>query len=66
MAPTKVEYWMSYPLIIDCPACGKSYDYSDSEAKFRQTELPPPPPGHLDRLAPPIMNLAAQDNVRVL
>jgi hypothetical protein len=20
--PAKVEYWMSYPLMIDCPTCG--------------------------------------------
>jgi hypothetical protein len=20
--PAKVEYWMSYPLIVDCPNCG--------------------------------------------
>jgi len=51
--PSKVEYWMSYPLIIECPSCGWSYDYSNSETQFRQAELPAPPPGHLDRLAPP-------------
>jgi hypothetical protein len=38
--PVSVEYWMSYPLTIDCPTCGKTYDYSDSESKFRQKELP--------------------------
>jgi hypothetical protein len=26
--PPKVEYWMSYPLIVDCPNCGKTYDCS--------------------------------------
>jgi hypothetical protein len=62
LAAMKVEYWLSYALIIECATCGKSYDYSDSEDKFRQTELPPPPPRHLDRLAPsPIMNLGAKD-----
>jgi pimeloyl-ACP methyl ester carboxylesterase len=34
---------MSYPLMVDCPTCGKTYDYSDSEEKFWQRELPPPP-----------------------
>ena|SRR5215469_17294180 len=51
-APAR-EYRMSYPLTIACPTCGGSYDYSDSEDRFRQTELPPPPPGHLDLLARP-------------
>jgi hypothetical protein len=51
--PAKVEYWMSYPLLIDCPTCGRSYDYSDVEEKFWQKELPPPPLGHSNRLAPP-------------
>jgi hypothetical protein len=40
--PPKVEYWMSYPLLVDCPNCGKTYDYSDAEEQFRQKELPPP------------------------
>jgi len=44
---------MSYPLMVDCPACGKTYDYSDVEDKFWQKELPAPPPGHSNRLAPP-------------
>ena len=35
---------MSYPLMIDCPTCGLTYDYSDSEEKFRQRELPLAPP----------------------
>ena len=35
---------MSYPLMIDCPTCGLTYDYSDSEGKFRQKELPLAPP----------------------
>jgi len=49
--PASVEYWMSYPLMIDCPTCGQSYDYSDSEEKFRQKELPlAPPPEYLNRL----------------
>ena len=51
--PPKVEYWMSYPLIVDCPNCGKTYDYSDAEEQFRQKELPPPPDGFSNRLAPP-------------
>jgi len=49
----RVEYWMSYPLMVDCPTCGKTYDYSDSEEKFRQKELPPPPHGYSNRLALP-------------
>ena len=44
---------MSYPLTIACPACGKSYDYSECEDRFRQTELPPLPPEHVDLLAGP-------------
>jgi hypothetical protein len=28
-----VEYWLSYPLMIACPTCGLTYDYSDSESK---------------------------------
>lgn len=47
----KIEYWMPYPLVIDCPTCCKVYDYSDSEEKFRQKELPAPPAGHINRLA---------------
>ena len=46
----RVEYWMMYPLVLECPTCGKVYDYSDSEDKFRQKELPAPPPGYFDRL----------------
>jgi hypothetical protein len=34
--PSKVEYWMSYPLMVDCPTCSKTYDYSDSQEKFWQ------------------------------
>ena len=51
--PETVEYWMSYPLVIECPICGKEYDYADSEERFRQKELPAPPTGHFDRLAKP-------------
>lgn len=51
--PVKVEYWMSYPLMLGCPTCGKAFDYSDSEERFWQKELPPPPTGYFDRLAPP-------------
>ncbi len=43
--PASVEYWMSYPLTVDCPTCGKIYDYSDVEAKFWQKAFPAPPPG---------------------
>jgi hypothetical protein len=32
---------MSSPLMIDCPACGKTYDYSETEEAFWQQELPP-------------------------
>ena len=46
----RVEYWMSYPLMIECPICGNEYDYADSEENFRQKELPAPPTGHFDRL----------------
>ena len=50
--PARVEYWMSYPLMIDCPTCGLTYDYSDSEEKFRQKELPLAPPSkYFNRLA---------------
>jgi hypothetical protein len=38
----RVEYWMSYPLMVNCPTCGKTYDYSDAECKFWQQELPSP------------------------
>jgi len=34
MTPQKVEYWMSYPLMLTCPKCGKTYDYSDSDDEF--------------------------------
>ena len=53
-----VEYWMSYPLIIDCPTCGLTYDYSDSEEKFRQRELPLAPPyEYINRLVvAPLVN----------
>jgi hypothetical protein len=51
--PARVKYWMSYPLTVDCPTCGKTYDYSDSEEKFWQKELPPPPNGYSNRLVPP-------------
>lgn len=54
--PPSVEYWMSYPLMIECPICGNIYDYSDSEERFCQRELPAPPPGHFDRLARPNYN----------
>ena len=51
-----VEYWMSYPLLIACPTCGETYDYSDAEERFRQKELPlPPPPDYVDRLAWPTL-----------
>jgi len=53
-ASVSVEYWMPYPLMIACPTCGHTYDYSDSEATFTQKELPfPPPSEYLDRLALP-------------
>ena len=51
--PPRVEYWMPYPLMIACPMCGNSYDYSDSEESFCQRELPAPPQSHFDRLARP-------------
>ena len=55
--PASVEYWMSYPLMIGCPVCGKTYDYSDSEETFQQKELPwAPPTGYANRLAGPDEN----------
>ena len=51
--PAKVEYWIAYPLMVPCPTCGRIYDYSDAEDKFWQKELPSPPLGYSDRLAPP-------------
>lgn len=51
--PLRVDYWMPYPLLIECPICGSSYDYSDSEESFCQRELPAPPTGHFDRLSRP-------------
>jgi hypothetical protein len=52
--PASVEYWMSYPLMIDCPLCGQTYDYSDSEEEFRQKELQLSPPSeYFNRLAAP-------------
>jgi hypothetical protein len=51
--PPKVEYWLSYALIIGCPTCAKTYDYSDWEEKILQKELPPPPPGYFNRLSEP-------------
>jgi hypothetical protein len=49
-----VDYWMSYPLMIDCPNCGYAYDYSDSEEKFRQQALPlAPPSNYFNRLGHP-------------
>ena len=51
--PSSVEYWMSYPLAIECPICGKTYDYSDSEERFFQKELPAPPTSHFDKLGRP-------------
>lgn len=38
--PANVAYWMAYPLMVDCPTCGTTYDYSDGEDKFWQKELP--------------------------
>jgi hypothetical protein len=50
--PVSVEYWMPYPLMINCPTCGLTYNYSDSEEMFRQKELLlPPPPEYFNRLA---------------
>ena len=49
-APARVEYWMPFPLTIDCPQCGRSYDYAYSDHDFRQKELPAPPAGYFDRL----------------
>jgi len=52
--PPRIEYWMPYPLMIDCPICGHTYDYSDSEPSFREQELPvAPPTGHSDWLPGP-------------
>jgi len=51
--PPRVDYWMPYPLMIECPICSTTYDYSDSEERFSQKELPAPPIGYFDRLAVP-------------
>jgi hypothetical protein len=51
--PANVAYWMAYPLMVDCPTCGTTYDYSGGEDKFWQKELPPPRPGYSNRLARP-------------
>ena len=48
--PSRVDYWVSHPLMIECPICGEAYDYSDSEEAFFQKELPAPPKGYLNRL----------------
>jgi hypothetical protein len=29
--PVSVENWMPYPLMMNCPTCGLTYNYSDSE-----------------------------------
>ena len=47
---------MSYPLLIECPICGHTYDYSDSEDKFRQKELPPRETDVLRMLAEGLVN----------
>jgi hypothetical protein len=62
--PEQVEYWMSYPLMVDCPTCGKIYDYSDAEGTFWQKELPAPPPGYSNRLTPPSIqhHFISEDN----
>jgi hypothetical protein len=52
---SRVEYWMSYPLMIECPICGRTYDYSDSEERFCQRDLPAPPTGYFNRLAVPVV-----------
>ena len=52
--PAHVEYWMPYPLLIECPICGNTYDYADSEERFKQKELSQaPPPKYFNRLAAP-------------
>ena len=37
--PARVQYWMSYPLMIDCPTRGLAYDYSGSEEKSGRKSL---------------------------
>jgi hypothetical protein len=32
------------PLLIECMKCGQTHDYSDSQDRFQQVELPYPPP----------------------
>jgi len=45
---------MQYPLLLECPGCGMTYDYADSEENLRQRLLPALPAGDCDRLnAPP-------------
>jgi hypothetical protein len=38
--PARVEYWMSYPFMVDCPTCGKTYDYSDGEIAAKRASSP--------------------------
>jgi hypothetical protein len=39
-----IEYGVPHPLRIECPKCGKSYDYARAEEDFREVEFPQPPP----------------------
>ena len=52
--PKGIEYWIPHPLLIECPGCGRIFDYSDSEEQFFQQELPKAPPaGYSDKLPSP-------------
>jgi hypothetical protein len=52
--PKGIEYWIPHPLLIECPACGRIFDYSDLEEEFFQQELPQAPPaGYSDKLDAP-------------
>jgi hypothetical protein len=47
----RVEYWIPHPLELECPTCGRSYNYSGSEKDFFQAEFPqPPPPEYSNKL----------------
>jgi hypothetical protein len=49
--PPQVEYWIPHPLMIECPACNQTHDYSTSEKDFVQVEFPQPPPsGYSNKL----------------
>jgi len=38
------EYWIPYPLIIECPMCNQTHDYCESQSQFYTAEFRSPPP----------------------